>query len=105
VSGIWFDTLQAPSSTSGPLCELDLVGAAVAEVGAIEALVESRNYPVGLLDLGHKPTAVSLGGVAKSKPSISVECPEQTQNRHHLRAHRSGSRNSFNVRVLGEIER
>jgi hypothetical protein len=42
---------------------------------------------------------------AKSKPSMSVECPEQTQSRHRLRAHRTRNRNSFNVRILGEIER
>jgi hypothetical protein len=74
---------------------LDLVGAAVAEAGAVEALVESWNYPADLVDLGHKSATVSLGGVAKSKPSMSVECPEQTQNRRHLGAQRNRNRNSL----------
>jgi hypothetical protein len=36
---------------------------------------------------------------------MSVECPEQTPNRHHLGAQRTRNPNSFNVGVLGEIER
>jgi hypothetical protein len=55
---------------------LALVGAAVAETGAVKATIERLGELADLVELGKHPTAVSQSGLAEGESSVAVSRPE-----------------------------
>jgi hypothetical protein len=65
-----------PGSSPGVGSPLALVGAAVAETGAVKPSIERLGELADLLELGEHPAAVSHGALAEGESSVAVGCPE-----------------------------
>ena len=64
------------STAARSLVFLALVGAAVAETGAVKATVERLGELADLVELRKHPTAVSQSGLAEGDSSVAVSRPE-----------------------------
>jgi hypothetical protein len=75
---IWASALLAKAEQGpfGPSVFLALVGAAVAETGAVKATIERLGELADLVELGKHPKGVSQSGLAEGESSVAVSRPE-----------------------------